>query len=156
AARHLLAQELAAVGRSGEAITEIRSGIARYPTNDVFYRDLGTLLRKQGQAEEAVAAFRKAADLLPQHPEAWDGLAAALLDLGRFAEARAATLRLLKLPAPEAKRRAQRRQLDLSDALLPFESDLPAILAGKGPPESASARLALAEWCLTHRRLTAT
>jgi serine/threonine-protein kinase len=155
-ARHLLVQELAGVGRLGEAITEIRTGIARYPTNDVFYRDLGTLLRKQGQAEEAATAFRKAADLLPQHPETWDGLAAALLDLGRFAEARAATARLLELPATEARRRAQRRQLDLCDALIPFESGLPAILAGNGPPKSASARRALAEWCLKYRRLTAT
>jgi serine/threonine-protein kinase len=155
-ARHLLAQELAAVGRPEEAIAEIQTGMARDRTSDVFYRDLGTVLRKQGQAAEAVAAFRKAADLVPQHPEAWDGLAAALLDRGRFAEARAATERLLKLPATEASRRAQRRQLDLCDALIPFESGLPEILAGKGPPESASARRALAEWCLRHRRLTAT
>jgi serine/threonine-protein kinase len=155
-ARHLLAQELAAVGRPGEAIAEIRTGIAQNPTTDVFYRDLGKVLRKQGQAEEAVAAFRKAADLLSQHPEAWDGLAAALLDRARFAEARAATVRLIELPATEANRRAQRRQLDLCDALLPFEAGLPAILAGKGPPQSASARRALAEWCLKYRRLTAT
>jgi serine/threonine-protein kinase len=155
-ARHLLARELAAVGRTGEAIAEIQTGIARYPTNDVFYRDLGTLLRKQGQPEKAAAAFRKAADLLPQHPEAWDGLAAALLDQGHFAEARAAAARLLDLPAPEAARRARRRQLDLCDALLPVEARLPAALAGEWRPDNASTRLALAEWCLTHRRLTAT
>ena len=156
-ARHLLAQELATVGRLAEAITEIRTGITRNPTtDDGLYRDLGALLRKQGQAEEAAAAFRKAADLLPQHPEAWDGLAAALLDRGRFAEARAAMECLLKLPATEAKRRAQQRQLALCDTLVPFEASLPAILAGKGRPESASARRALAEWCLKYRRLTAT
>jgi tetratricopeptide (TPR) repeat protein len=155
-ARHLLALELAGTGRLGEAITEARTGIARYPTGDVFYRDLGTFLRKQGQAEEAVAAFQKAADRVPQHPDTWDGLAAALLDVGRFAEARSATERLLKLPATEASRRAAQRQLDLCNALIPFESGLPALLAGKGPPESAVARRALAEWCLKYRRLTAT
>jgi Flp pilus assembly protein TadD len=155
-ARQLLAKELAAIGRTGEAIAEIQSGLSRAPTNPVFYRDLGTLLRKRGRPEEAATAFRKSADLLPQHPAAWDGLAAALLDRGRFAEARAATARLLDLPATEAKRRSQRRQLDLCDALLPVEADLPAALAGEGRPVSASTRRALAEWCLTHRRLTAT
>jgi serine/threonine-protein kinase len=155
-ARHLLAQELAAAGRAEEAIAEARTGVAQDPKTDTFYRDLGTLLRKQGQAEEAVTAFRKAADCVAQQPDNWDGLAVALLDLGQFAEARAATERLLKLPATEAKRRAQRRQLDLCVALVPVEADLPAILSGKGRPESASARLALAEWCLKYRRLTAT
>jgi tetratricopeptide (TPR) repeat protein len=83
-------------------------------------------------------------------------LAAALLDCGRFAEARAATARLLDLPATHAQRRSQRRQLDFCDALLPVETDLPAALAGEGRPVSASTRRALAMWCLTHRRLTAT
>jgi serine/threonine-protein kinase len=155
-ARRLLARELMGVGRPGDAIAEIRTGIERYPVSDVFYRDLGTVLRKQGRADEAIAAFRKAAELLPQHPESWDGLAAVLLDRGQFAEARAAMERLLKLPATEVRRRAQRRRFDFCEALLPFESGLPAILAGQGPPQSASARLALAEWCLKYRRLTAT
>lgn len=155
-ARHLLAQELATVGRLGEAITEIRAGISRESTPDALYRDLGALLRKRGQAEEATVAFRKAAELLQHHPEAWEGLAASLLDRGRFAEAHAAMERLLKLPASEAKRRARQRQLDLCDALLPIEADLTTVLAGKGRPESVSARLALAEWCLKYRRLTAT
>jgi serine/threonine-protein kinase len=155
-ARDLLAQELAAVGRPGEAIAEFRTAIDRNPTNDVCYRDLGTLLRKQGQPAAAAAAFRKAADLHPQHPESWDGLAAALLDQGHFAEARAAAARPLDLPAAEAARRARRRQLDLCDALLPVEAHIPAALAGEWRPENASTRLALAEWCLTHRRLTAT
>jgi tetratricopeptide (TPR) repeat protein len=155
-ARLLLAQELAGVGRPDEAITEIRTGITFNPKDDGFYRELGRLLRKQGQKEKAVEAFRKAADIFEQHPEAWDGLAATLLDLGRFAEARAATERLLKLPAPDVKRRAQRRQLDFCDALLTVEGNLPAVLTGKGPPVSASARRALADWCLEYRRLTAT
>jgi tetratricopeptide (TPR) repeat protein len=113
------------------------------------------LLRKQGQAEEAATAFRKAADRVPQQPDNWNGLAAALLDLGQFADARAATERLLKLPATEARRRAQRRRLDLCTALVPVEADLPAILTGNKRPESASALRALAEWYLMYRRLPA-
>src|SRR5262249_50535240 len=60
------------------------------------------------------------------------------------------------LPPTDATRRAQRRQLDLCDALLSVDADLPAILAGKKRPANASTQLALAEWCLRHKRLTAT
>jgi serine/threonine-protein kinase len=155
-ARQLLAEELAAVGRPGDAIAEIQAGLARNRAEVVLYRNLGALLRKQGRSEDAAAAFRKATDLVPQHPAGWEGLAAALLDQGHFAEARDATARLIDLPAPEATHRAQRRQLDLCDALLPVEDRLPATLAGKGPPPSASTRRALAEWCLTYGRLPAT
>jgi serine/threonine-protein kinase len=155
-ARGLLAQELAAVGRTKEAIAELQTGIALVPQDPGLDVALGELLRTQGQPEGAAAAFREAAGLLPESTAAWDGLAAALLDRGRFADARAATERLIDLPAPDAGRRAQRRQLDLCDALLSVETDLPAILAGHKRPAKASTQLALAEWCLTHRHLTAT
>src|SRR5262249_43963033 len=121
-----------------------------------LHTSLGELLRAQGRPEDAAAAFRKAANVLPESTAAWDGLAAAALDAGRFADARAATKHLLDLPARDATRRAQRRQLDLCDALLPVVADLPAILASNKRPAKASTQLALAEWCLRHRRLTAT
>lgn len=124
--------------------------------NISFYRELGTLLRAQGRPEAAAAAYRKAANLDPQIGVVWDELAASLLDLGRFAEARAATQRSLDLPATAADRRAQQRQRDLCDALLSVDADLPAILAGKERPRKVSTQLALAEWCLKHRRLPAT
>jgi serine/threonine-protein kinase len=155
-ARGLLARELAAVGRPGEAIAELQTGIALQPEDVGLHTALGELLRTQGQPEEAASAFRKAASLLPESTAAWDGLAASLLDQGRFADARAATERLLDLPATDATRRAQRRQLDLCDALLSVDADLPAILAGEKRSAKASTQLAVAEWCLTHRRLTAT
>src|SRR5262245_62262998 len=71
-------------------------------------------------------------------------------------EARARPSGLLDLPATDATRRAQRRQLDLCDTLISVAADLPAMLAGKKRPAKASTQLALAEWCLRHRRLTAT
>jgi tetratricopeptide (TPR) repeat protein len=117
---------------------------------------LGEILRSQGQPEEAAVAFRKLASVLAESTGAWGGLAASLLDAGRFADARAATKRLLELPATDATRKAQRRQLDLCDALLSVDADLPAIMAGKKRPAKASTQLAVAEWCLTHKRLTAT
>jgi hypothetical protein len=72
-----------------------------------------------------------------------------------LAEARAATARLLELPAPEAERRGQRRQLALCDSLVAVDAELPAFLAGERRPAKVSTQLALAEWCLKHRRLPA-
>jgi tetratricopeptide (TPR) repeat protein len=52
--------------------------------------------------------------------------------------------------------RALGRQLELCDLLLAVEAKLPAILAGKERPTDVSTQLALAEWCLKHKRLTST
>jgi tetratricopeptide (TPR) repeat protein len=155
-ARGKLAEELAAVGRPKEGIAELRTGIALVDRDVGLHTHLGAMLRSQGQAEEAASAFRTAANMLPEWAEAWDGLAASLLDVGRFADARTATKCLLDLPATDATRRAQRRQLDLCDALLSVKADLPAILAGERRPAKAATQMALAEWCLRHKRLTAT
>src|SRR5262249_8188838 len=125
------------------------------PITVSLYADLGALLRAQGRPEEAATAFRKAADINPRDGAAWDGLAAALLDHGHFAQARAATRPLRDLPAREAARRAQHRQLALCDGLLAVEADLPAILAGKERPTKVAAQRAVAEWCLKHSRLRA-
>ena len=108
--RGLLARELTIVGRPAEAIVQLQTLITLAPSNPVYPFELGQILRSQGRPEEAAAAFRKARDLNPQLWGSWDGLAAALLDLGHFAEARAATQRLLDLRAPEPKRQGQRRQ----------------------------------------------
>src|SRR5262245_618541 len=98
----------------------------------------GKLYRAQGKPEDAANAFHKAAKILPWRSWAWEGLAAARLDQGRFAEARAATERLLALPAGPAERRAWQRQLDLCASLLAIDDDLPAILAGKKRSAKAS------------------
>jgi serine/threonine-protein kinase len=155
-ARGLLARELAAVGRPKEAIAELQTAIVLVPGDPYLYTPLGELLRTRGQIDEAVSAFEKAADLFPESTANWDGLAASLLDAGRFAQACAATKRLLDLPATDATRRARRRQLELCGALHSIDADLPAMLAGKKRPAKASTQLALAEWCLRHKRLTVT
>jgi tetratricopeptide (TPR) repeat protein len=154
AARQALGHELAAAGHPAEAITEFQAALALKPTPVSVYLELGQVLWAQGRPEAAAAAFQQGTTLDPR--QAWDGMAAARLDQGRFAEARAATERLLALPANEAVRRAQRRQIDLCNALLAVDADLPAILAGKKRPADAATGWALAEWCLKHKRLTAT
>src|SRR5262249_27718683 len=113
------------------------------------------VLGRRGEPEAAARAFERAATAPGVIPGVWEELAGTRLDQGRFAEARAATERLLKLPANDAERRARQRQLDLCDSLLAV-ADLPAVLAGKERPTEASTLRALAEWCLKHKRLTAT
>src|SRR5262249_56421501 len=132
------AQNGAAEGRRAEAIEVLERAAARAPNNVYFPLETGKLYRSQGKPEEAVRAFQKAAPRLPGLPWAWEGLAAAQLDQGHFAEARAATQRLLELPGKPAERRGQRRQLDLCDSLLAIAADLPAILAGKHRPAQAA------------------
>jgi serine/threonine-protein kinase len=180
-AHQLLARELVATGRRPEAIVVLQTAAARGPTYPQLLLDLGKLLRAQGQPEEATKVFQKVATpdprplmvgdglvARPREPRssrlhgdprliaAWDGLAAALLDQGRFVEARTATTRLLDLFKTEAGRRRPQRQIDLCDELLTVEARLPAILAGKERPTKVSAQRALAEWCLKHKRLPAT
>ncbi len=95
AAHQMLANKLAAAGRPTEAITEFEAAIALEPAARL-YLELGNLLRAQGRPEEAAANFRLAAASQPY--QAWDALAAALLDQGRFAEARTATERFSICP----------------------------------------------------------
>src|SRR5262249_13025387 len=96
------------------------------------------------------------ATLEPQYPFVWEELAESLLDQGHFAEARAAIESHLALGMADAERRAQRRRLDLCNAMLAVEAKLPAILAGKQQPADVPTQLALAEWCLKHKHLPAT
>src|SRR5262249_60849877 len=105
-----LAQNLAAVGRRAEAIEVLEAGAARDPNMVYFPLEAGKLYRSLGKPEEAARAFQKAAPRTPGLPWAWEGLPAARLERGHFAEARAATERLLEQPAKAAERRRHRRQ----------------------------------------------
>jgi serine/threonine-protein kinase len=151
-----LARELAAAGRCEEAMTVLQPAAVREPNTPWFPFEMGKIYRSQGKPEAAVAAFRNAASHSPGLALPLEELVAVLLHLGRFAEARTAVESLLKLRLNDAERRARRRQFDLCDAMLAVETKLPAILAGKERPTDAPTQRALAEWCLKHKRLTAT
>jgi serine/threonine-protein kinase len=155
-ARQRLAHELVATGHPEEAIAELKAAMATGATHDSVYQDLGNLLRSRGRPEEAAVVFQQAATRNQHLFLAWEGLAAARLDQGRFKEAHEVTQRLLALPATDAARKAQRRQLDLCDSLLAIEARLPAILTGKELPKDVPTLRALAEWCSKHKRLPAT
>jgi Putative Zn-dependent protease, contains TPR repeats len=115
-ARLWLARYLAAVGRWEEAIDVLQTGASHQPAVSAYPLEIGVILRSHGKPEEAARAFQKEATRSTQDPLIWDGLAGSLLDLGRFAEARAAVESSLKLPVvKDAERRGLRRQLDLCD-----------------------------------------
>jgi tetratricopeptide (TPR) repeat protein len=153
---NLLASELAALGRWEEAINVLQTGAVRESKDASYPYEMGKLYRSHNKPEEAARAFQKAVTIAPRYPAAWEELAGALLDLGRFAEARAAIESHLALPPNDAQRRALRRQLDHCNALLAVGDDLSAVLAGNKRPADVATQLALAEWCLKHKRLTAT
>jgi tetratricopeptide (TPR) repeat protein len=153
---HLLANELVALGRFEEAIAALQTAADQEPTNPLYVFEMGRIFRSAGRAEEAAKAFRRAATLVPRYPFVWEELAESLLDQGHFAEARAAIESHLTLGTADALRRAQRRRLDLCNAMLAVEANLPAILAGKEQPTDVPTQLALGELCLKHKRLPAT
>jgi serine/threonine-protein kinase len=152
----LLAQELVAAGRPAEGLAVLETALGREPDHFLILLEAGKLYRSQGMSEEAADAFTRAAKVVGYRFWAWDGLAAARLDQGRFAEARAAIAPLLEMAGKPEEHRAHRRTLELCDALLPIADNLPAILAGKERPATAATLRALAEWCLKHKRLPAT
>jgi serine/threonine-protein kinase len=155
-APQMLAHELAAVGRWEEAVTVLQAAAARWPNAFVFPFELGKLLRSHGKPEEATKVLRPVVTQSPQLEFLWEELADSLLDQGRFAEARATVESHLARRMADVPRRAQRRRLDLCNAMLAVEANLPAILAGKEQPADVPTQHALAEWCLKHKRLTAT
>ena len=54
------------------------------------------MLRGSGRKQQAVSAFREAADADPTNGDAWNNLGMLLKDLGQFGEARKVFLELLK------------------------------------------------------------
>jgi Flp pilus assembly protein TadD len=107
-----------------------RQEVVRYASLALALRDspavwvnLGTALRANGQLEEAVRCYQKAARLKPDFPTAHNNLGVALLGQGKAAEAVAAC------------REAIRLQPDYHQA----HNNLGAALLGQGKPAEAEA-----------------
>jgi tetratricopeptide (TPR) repeat protein len=116
----------------------------------LVYESLGGLLLEQGQYEEAADAYRRAVALGPKDPEhAHGGLAVALWQQGRFAEARDGARHWLEaLPADSPLRARAAGQLEECERLLRREQELPRVLAGTLGPADAAQRLEYARVCL--------
>jgi tetratricopeptide (TPR) repeat protein len=151
---HFLARELAAVGQWEEALALLQTAVARDRANPWVHLEMGRIYQAHGKPGAAIEALRNAATHSPGLASPVEELTTALLNQGRFLEARTAIESRLKIRATDAQRRAQRRELDLCEALLAIQSKVPSILAGKERPTDVPTQHALAEWCLKHKRLT--
>jgi protein O-GlcNAc transferase len=79
---HLLAHIAATTGQDATAIAFLRRGIATCPDDPAMWTDLGFLLARIGQWEEALKALTQAVDLGPEVVEAWIHLADVRLAMG--------------------------------------------------------------------------
>lgn len=82
--------------RPQERIAELEKELAANPASRQFYQ-LGELLRREGQLEEAVTVLRQGLSHHPRYVAAWVSLGRALLDLQKLCEARAAFREALQL-----------------------------------------------------------
>ena len=93
----LLAQNDAA------SIDAYRRAIALQPDLADAHMNLGVVLRRQGQAQAALACFRRAIALRPDYAAAYDNLAGMLTEMGQLDEAVAASRRALELGPTSAE-----------------------------------------------------
>lgn len=84
-------------GRDREAASLARKLTVRFPQHGFGWKFLGVLLRKSGQADEALLPMQKAATLLAEDAGAHFNLGTTLHDLGRFDEAEACYRRALAI-----------------------------------------------------------
>lgn len=88
-AMHLLGLLLSEQGEHGRALEFLSRAVELHP-NAAYLANLGLALRRAGDLEGAIAAYRQALALHPHHGPALDKLGRALMDAGRHAEAEAA------------------------------------------------------------------
>lgn len=87
----------------GDPVGVYEAMAARSPTSFFVQSNLGLQYLKRGRASDAVAALRRARDLEPDNPVAWNNLGVALAGSGRLEEARQAYERAIALRREYAK-----------------------------------------------------
>ena len=100
--RSLRASALTMLGLSQQALDVFRDLLKEYPSHASLWLSYGHTLRTAGQAEEAIAAYRRSIEISPDYGEAYFSLA----NLKTFEFA----------PADVAAIRAQLARTDISDA----------------------------------------
>jgi tetratricopeptide (TPR) repeat protein len=130
-----MAAALSAEHRLHEAAGYYRAALAVRPQSAWTHNDLGLVMLMAGQTDEGLAECRRAVELAPASRTLRAHLVNELAEAGYWKEA-----------ATEC-----RRALEFDPS-----NYLPAILAGKERPTDVPTLHALAEWCLKHKRLTAT
>jgi protein O-mannosyl-transferase len=82
-AQNMLAYDLAAKGRTDEAISQYRQGFRVRPDDSGAHNNLGIALLSKGQIDEAIIQYREALRLKPDYFDAHDNLGFALCLQGR-------------------------------------------------------------------------
>lgn len=103
-ARELLCMSLLTGGRGRAALEEIRSFAAQAPTIDSVLCSWAVVAAVNGEADEAIAAGRRAMEISPSTTQMHLGLLFGLIADGQEREAREllATIRAADIPAPPA------------------------------------------------------
>lgn len=90
----LLGNALAATGRSGEAIEQLRLAITRRPPYPLAFAELGSQLSRLGRIEESIATFEAGLAIAPGDSELLMGLGHLHLKINGRAKARALFLQV--------------------------------------------------------------
>jgi serine/threonine-protein kinase len=121
---------------------EIDPGLALSPNN------LGLTPRDADRLNEAIGHYENAIRMEPGLFQAHAALGRALLALGRFREAEAATRRCLdRLPQGHELHANVLAQLRRCEGLISLEGRLPAVVQGKEKPADAAETIEFAELC---------
>ncbi len=135
-----------------------RDTIDKNPNAWMAYNNLGAVLKRRGQVDDAVALYRKAVDIHPDCLEAHGNLAVIMLERGRIEEALKHWKEAVRLrPYASARRYRQvadllndhgwageavlqyRKALELDPDLLAARTGLAAALLADGQPDEAAA-----------------
>ncbi len=139
------------------AVRECKAALRINPRDAAATFNLGLALKKQGQLAEAVTCYQKALGFGARLPAWYRGqihgaLGQALVEQGRFTEARDSSRRCLELlPMRHPLRSAAARQLRRCERFIALDARLPALLQDQGQPDSAVEGLEYAQLCL-HRQ----
>jgi hypothetical protein len=110
-----------------------------------MHHNLGILLRKNTQLEEAALEFREAIKLDDKYAKAYAELGLTLLYMGHFTEARELALRCQELPtADDSLRQGVAWVVRQCEQGITLDRKLAALVAGKGQSKDNAERLALA------------
>jgi tetratricopeptide (TPR) repeat protein len=107
------AQALADYRRPEAAAEQYRRAIALFPTSHVPLLNLGTLLMRQRQPEEALQCYLKSVELRPDYSGGHFHLGLAYAQLGRFPDAERSLREALRLRDDENTRQVLARVLSM-------------------------------------------
>ena len=130
-------------GKFGEMETLARSLTRDSPTSGIYWKALGTALKMQNRADEAVAALSRALESSPNDTELLTNLGVVLRDLGRIDEAKARWRRAVEVDSSAADARYNLATLQFAEGnFADAETGYRAVLALRPSSHGVMCRLA--------------